>query len=481
MPSIAAVVIGAGEYQEPRLASAPHAGTDAAAFARALAGLGATDVSLFLDGQATRTALGSRLRKLAKSPPEADLLLVWFSGLAFSLDGAAFLACHDTQADDLEETAIPLADLLAALKAAKRAVLLLDPRDGVPADPFGTKAAGKAARKVPNLALLASRSDGESSQVSGALKAGVWAHQVLEAFAGKASLALEEGGLLTLASLQAHLEREVPRTLRATFREGPEQTPAAFAPAGRVVLAELAGVVPAEQAVADPRLMPLKRGVLRGETRGRIKSLGGFRKFHRIPDRPDAARRFVGDVAGPDVQADVDHFYATIRELLGYKRRDVEGSADRGSGYVRTPDFEYSISVEADPDDPQSVVFRREVGGIRAPEVVLGKEFQQVFGDQFDALVFEFTRPFDLEAWVDGIEESMPAGVKLRTAPDCSSCEVTVPGFMGMVRVTRDGVEIRGTKTPTSKALVEAFLGFQDRFKGRPGVEELPLLPGPKA
>ena len=484
MADIAAVVIGISDYQDTGLASAPHAGSDAASFAKALEALGTppANVSVLLDGAATRTAVASRLRKLAKTPPEAGLLLVWFSGLAFGHDGQGYLACHDTLADDLEETAVPVADLLAALKGAARprSIVLLDPRAGVPAEALDLAAAGKAARKVAGTALLASCGEGEASQVSGSLKSGVWAHQVLEAFAGKAPLALEEGGVLTLASLQAHLEREVPRTLRATFREGPEQTCAAYAPAGRVVIAGVAGVMPADQAVADPRLMPLKRGVLRGESRGKVKSLGGFRKFHRVPDRPDSARRFVGEVAGPDIQADVDLFYASIRELLGYKRRDVEGSADRGSGYVRTPDFEYSVSVDLDPTDPSCVVWRREVGGIRSPEVVLGKAFQEVFGEQFDSLVFEFTRAFDLEAWVDGIEENPPAGVKLRCAPDCSTCDVVVPGFTGLIRVTREGVSIQGGKSPTSKALVEAFLGFQDRFKGRAGVEELPLLPAPK-
>src|SRR6188768_2532907 len=112
MADIAAVIIGISEHQDRNLLSAPHAATDAAAFARALEALGvpSANVSLLLDAQATRTAVASRLRKLAKSPPECGLLLVWFSGLAFGLDGEACLACHDTLADDLAETAVPVAD-----------------------------------------------------------------------------------------------------------------------------------------------------------------------------------------------------------------------------------------------------------------------------------------------------------------------------------------------------------------------------------
>ena len=118
---------------------------------------------------------------------------------------------------------------------------------------------------------------------------------------------------------------------------------------------------------------------------------------------------------------------------------------------------------------------------IRNPEVVLSGPFAKVLGDQFDSLVFEFTKPFDIESWVDRIEEEVPEGVKLRCAPDCSSCDVVVAGFTGVVRLFRDHVEVQGGRSATSKGLVEAFLQFQDRFSGKSGLEELPLLPPPKA
>jgi hypothetical protein len=90
--------------------------------------------------------------------------------------------------------------------------------------------------------------------------------------------------------------------------------------------------------------------------------------------------------------------------------------------------------------------------------------------------VFEFAGPFDLETWVDRIEDELPDGVKLRTASDCSSCDVQVRGKACVVRLFRDRVEIQGQKTPGSKGLVEAFLSFQDLFSGRRDLQQLPLL-----
>ncbi|MFQ3593714.1 MAG: hypothetical protein SNJ82_11105 [Gemmataceae bacterium] len=462
------LIIGIEHYGEG-LVDAPHTVSDAQQLAR----VWGNESLVLLDTQATRTAILSRLRKLAKTPPEH--LRVWFGGLAFHEDGEEYLACSDTLPDDRAETALPLRELIAAIRQVKaqQTVLLLDPRGGV-GQPFDPQVLSDTPLNV-----FVAHASGEKSHVSGGLKAGLFAHLVAEAFAGRAPLALEAGGALTTDSLLTHLQRELPRLLRATFREAPSQTPLYY---GRPLhLADVAEALPKEASVADPRLLPLKRGVLRGETRLRVRSLGGFRKFHRLPDRiNEGSRRFVADLAAPDIQADVDQFYASIRELLGYKRRDVEGSADRGSGFVRTPDFEYSVSVDLAEDDPTVAVIRREVGGIQNPEVVLSGPFQQVFGDQFDTLVFEFLRPFDLEAWVDRIEEQMPEGVKLRCAPDASRVEITLPGVMGLVRLLRDRVEVQaaGPRGPTSRGLVDAFLAFQDRFHGRSDLQELPLLPG---
>src|SRR5438128_1797947 len=110
---------------------APHAEADALAFARALESTGfAPDAVTVLTGsQATRTAVESRLRKLAKAPP-ADLLLVFVAAAGFEEDGEGYLASHDTQSDDLAETSLPLRTLLDALKAvnAGRLVVFLDAR-----------------------------------------------------------------------------------------------------------------------------------------------------------------------------------------------------------------------------------------------------------------------------------------------------------------------------------------------------------------
>jgi hypothetical protein len=489
MPDRTALVIAVESYQDPDIPPAALAEADGAAFARALEALGfARERQVVLLGsQATKTAVESRLRKLLKAPPQGEAFYVFYAGHAFSKAKESYLTCFDSQLDDLAETSVALKALLEALEACpcERVALFLDARAGLPGEklPRGL-AAGLAGERLAAFGRKAGRAafvscgPGEESQAWGPLKGGVWAHHLLEALAARAPLALEDGRLLTASALQEHLAREVPRTLRATFRDDRPQSPVLYGGAGRFVVADVAGVREAGQPNADPRLQQLKRGALRSETTGKVKALSGYRKFHKLPDRVNASsQKFVADLAAEDVKADVDSYYAAVRETLNYKRRDVEASYDRGSGFVRTPDFEYSVAVELAADDPTTVVWRREVGNIRNPDVVMGKAFQSAFGDLFDTLAFEFTQPFDLETWVDRVEEEMPAGVKVRCDSDCSSCDITVAGFTGVIRLRRDRVEIHGGKTPTSKGLVEAFLQFQDVFAGKRDLQALPLSP----
>lgn len=480
MPDRYALVIGVSQYQEEGLPAAAFADTDAQALARALEGLGLPRerITLLAGSQATKTAIDSRLRKLPTSAAAGQELIVFWSGLAFGEAGKGRLACYDSQPDDLGETSVPLARLLEALAKTRcaRLVLLLDPRAGLGGEPLPHGELESFVASPPAWACFLSCSPGEASAVSGSLKAGIWAHHLTEALAGKAPRALIDHHL-TAGSLQAHLEAEVPRTLRATFREAPSLTPVLYTSGPACLIADLGAALPADTPTADPRLQPLRRGSLRSESTSRVKALAGYRKFHRLPDRVSpGSRKFVADLTAEDVKADVDQVYASIRENMGYKRRDVEGSADRNTGLVRTPDFEYSVRAELADDDPTVVVWRREVAGITNPQLVLGKPFQQAFGEVFDTLVFPFTRPFDLEAWVDHLEEEPPANVKLRCASDCSSCDVVVGGATGVIRLFRDRVEIHGHRAPSSRGLVEAFLRFQDLFAGRRDLQELPLL-----
>src|SRR5262245_57170564 len=179
---------------------AAYAESDASAFARALEPLGFArgDQVVLLGGQATRTAVESRLRKLARNPPAADTLVAYYAGPGFGEAGRGYLGCPDTQADDLAETGVPVPSLLDALAGSgcRRLLLFLDPRPGLGAGAFPTAELERFFAGRPEAACFLSCAPGEASHVSGSLKAGAWAHLAVEALAGRAPRALEAGRLL---------------------------------------------------------------------------------------------------------------------------------------------------------------------------------------------------------------------------------------------------------------------------------------------
>ena len=103
-----------------------------------------------------------------------------------------------------------------------------------------------------------------------------------------------------------------------------------------------------------------------------MKDLAGYRKSHTLPDRAnDWARKYVNRIAAADIKADLDNMFDMVREQFGYKRKDLDVSAERdGLGFIRTPDFEYTVSLEVNPDEPTEVIWRREIGRLSGPEFV---------------------------------------------------------------------------------------------------------------
>lgn len=221
-----------------------------------------------------------------------------------------------------------------------------------------------------------------------------------------------------------------------------------------------------------PDLPNLQRVAMRVETTGRVKDLKGFVKGHSTPGRHSSfAKNFIARIAAQDITADIDETYQTLCESFGFKRRQIEASLDGCSGVIRTPKFEYTIKVSLDPDDTARVVWRREVGSFRDPFTVRSPEFVSAFGNLFNMLVFEFAAPIHVEEFVDRIEDDNHPGVKVKCARDAASCEITLAGFHGLIRVDRTSLSIEGRSSPAADSLLDQFFEFVRRFPQTPGLK----------
>jgi hypothetical protein len=471
-----AVVVGIEKHLHPELGNLPLAEADATAVASVLESVGfpAARQVVFRGPHATKAAVEAKVKRLRKAVKRGDELVVFWAGHGFSDRESGYLAFWDTLPDHPIETSIPLAEWAEWFTGSKagQLVFLLSigigptfSQDGLTPHLDGEELRRLFDTSAKAVALAASAPD-EAPQSSAITRHGLWSQLVVEALSGQSRLAAENNGHVTALSLQRFIEEEMPRRLRKHFEAGVRQTPQLYG--GQNAAAVIADVSPTlfghdADALLDPSR--LRRVVFRSESSTRVKDLSQFRKTYQVPNNAGpSARRFVARLATPDIRADLDRVRDIARERLGYRRKDLEITVGQdGYGVLHTPDFEYTVFADLDPDDPSRLTWRREVGRFADPGFVSGPGFDTVFDPAFDQLVFEFARPVDVAGFVDRIEDDPPAGVRVSAASDGSACEITVTGFAGVVTIRRHALTIRG-RSGEAAGLLDSFLYFLRTF-----------------
>jgi hypothetical protein len=211
-------------------------------------------------------------------------------------------------------------------------------------------------------------------------------------------------------------------------------------------------------------LRSVKRVTLRAITTGLVRNLRGFAKGHEVPSRANtAAKKFIARLASDEIKADLDAMFQAVREAFGFKRKQLEASSEGGSGYLRTPRFEYRIHVEQDPSDPASIFWHREIAALKDLNLVSMPEFRTAFGAVFDILVLEFRKSIDVASLIDRVEEGMKREINVVCPSDAAWCEIVVGGFRGAIRVEPNAVRIEGRRAPPLPSLFDQFLQFIEK------------------
>ncbi|MBE0537366.1 MAG: caspase family protein [Phycisphaerae bacterium] len=467
------LAIAIEEYKDPLLRRVRFALDDAKAFIKAWEQYGFTKPHQFLhlNDDASKTAIEARLRRIQRALTENDELIVYYAGHGFSVGGVNVLTAWDSQYGDLEHTTIRLANILETLRKSEctKVKLFLDAcHTGVEMDPSmrGVDAtmSDEELRKFfegsDHYVAFAACHDDEKSYSSGTLKHGIWTYHLLEALNGTALLALEKGRLLTSNSLQNYLRKEVPRTVRQTVIGGPSQNPWMFGgAAGEFLVADLTPILAARAVKAQPADRHLPRISFYGDNSIFVKRLSGWKPTHRVPKVVDGyAQSFVEKIGQGDVEQDIDATYKKIRDI-GYKRRDMRKSYTGESGAtIITPDFDYNVTIQQDPDDPEQAILRREVTHIQNPQVVMSDEFQHAFAGVFDTIEFDAPSRIKVLDWIDLLEDVKPEGIELVDYDDEGTfCEMRLDGIEGSIKMTPSSILVVADGRVTPRELAKLF------------------------
>ena len=205
---------------------------------------------------------------------------------------------------------------------------------------------------------------------------------------------------------------------------------------------------------------------LLSEKRVPLKSLTGFKKHHRLPDKGSTVSDpFLADLAKLDLDADLDKTFSALRKKFGLKRKEMETSGPGdGVGAITTPGFTYEVSVQTMEDEPQSVLWRRAISAIKEADAVTSEPFDVVFGADFDMLEILLNEAIDVESVIDRVEDADSDNIKIDYEKDVTWCKIRFSDQKTIVEVNENSIRVRSEVETTPHELIESFFAAHQEF-----------------
>jgi hypothetical protein len=487
-----AILVAVENYTDRRIPRVKYAADDANDLAAALKEIGfdERDIFILVDDKATKTSIESRIKKVTGGLVSDDQLYVFYSGHGFANAGKNFITCRDTDADDLVTTSIAVEWLFSEFEASEstKIILFLDSCES------GMLASSRVKGILTDLTLdeltkffqaaehcvcFASCKAGQCSYWSDNYKHGIWSYHLLEALKANACLAIDRGHFITSYSLQDHLAKEVPRTLRSEQTGVVEQTPWFYgALSSTFLVADVGPIFDKRKAKVHPSEDQLRSVIIYSQEAYSVKKLSGFIKgTHHIPQGVyPKAEGFVARIAQKDLERDLELVFERLRNQFNFQRKDLEKRGPAGgSGSIITPLFDYDVSVSQNPDDPSKVIFKYQIGNIREPARILSDQFYEVFGSKFDTVELSDGQHIDVKKIVDKIESLHDPQIKLAYDSDCTYCTLKLPEFDSTVRITEDALFIEQSRACPPKVLIGRFFEVQKSLIEKHQLKALPF------
>lgn len=465
--------------EHPKISPVKYAKADVRDFAKVLEqhGFAASDRHFLVNEEATQTRIRSVVRTTLDSLGKDDTVYIYFAGHGVGISGVNYISCYDSRKSDLRGTCIEIAWLFERFKASscKKIVLFLDScRSGMIGPEgmrdiytdFDTDEIKKFLAKAEHCVCFAACKTDQSSWPSQDFGHGVWTYHLIEAFDGRAEMALKNF-LLTDTSLQNYLQYIVPISLRSVDPKA-IQTPWKYGGASSdFELADLTEILEVRRVAKHPKDGQIKDSILAHEMKEHMTRLANFdkKKRHFVPkDHSSDADNFIGRLVADEVEEELKRIRDELKAEFGYTREECKRTREGGSGTVTTPHFNYNISVGQDNDNCEEVVWRRSIEGIIEPNTIFSDEFANVFSDTFNAVELTLHSTTDLDKLVDFIERlkktNKDIDVDYDEDEDITSCVISMKGH-APVHVTKNSFSIVQPRPASPKELVESLFKAQ--------------------
>lgn len=428
--------IGVETYRRSAaMKSVKYAENDANGIADAFLNLGVPEENIerLLSADATLASVRTSIKAILERAAPGDRVIISYAGHGYSNGDWNYLSAYDTDPRDLLETCIRLQWLLGLAKQSpcEQVLILLDAcHTGAVIEESMRSAVldfdPEAEFRDQYCLGLASCGPGQKSYPLDDYEHGIWSYHLLKALRGEAPQVLDERGVVVVSDLQAYLLERVRETAQGHL--GKQQTPRMFGSMEvPVAVADLTSLRET-QAVEAPEL-DLSSLTLRSQDAYAVRRLSGFKKgYHHVPtDTEDYSVRFVARIARQELADAASVVYGRIREL-GYRRREIDDlEVEDGRGF-RTADFEYSLTVALEDDEPSTAIVVHEISGLASPSFLMSEDFNAAFDYFTEISISARGKAINLEEINDAVEDLEDEGFKAEIPYGEDRCEIRLSG-----------------------------------------------------
>jgi hypothetical protein len=442
-------------YQDRSIPSVDYAENDAQKFVEAWEALGVdpADCVILLSSQATLAAVRSRLNRFLTRVQTGDRFILFYAGHGAAFSDVSHITVHDTQRGDIQNTSIPLSEVLSAVRSSRSTQVLLffdSCHSGLPVN-SGMRSIYSAFTGDELVAFcsdaeyhfaFSSCKVNEFSFPSRAHQHGIWSFCVIQALKGLARDALEQGRLITATSLQGYLSEEVPRILRVTITGTETQTPCIWGNATKeLIVADLEELLAQRQLLSGGPVSIIKDSSLLGESFGQVRHLSGYKKpIYPLSKHSSWEERFIENAGEGEVKDLAEEIHSSVKAAFSYKRKDISYSNDGATASIKTPDFDVDIGLFQNPEAADRYVLRIQVSSFRRPEIINDPDFIKIFSEHCDSIVIELDPPLDIEAKIDEIEEIAELAAGLEYEAECTSFRLELPQAGVLLHVSSEKI-----------------------------------------
>ncbi len=204
-----------------------------------------------------------------------------------------------------------------------------------------------------------------------------------------------------------------------------------------------------------------------GRVWGEVRRLPAFdKKRHTVPDGVNAATlAFLGKLCSDEVSSDAEALFQSVRQFLGYKRKEISLITDLGMAQMRAKGFVLEIRCELDDEDSSRYFIETELKEVSSKDLLEDAAFTSAIGSRFDRLRLELRGQVSVEAVVDAVEADESGELSVDYPSDCSSCDVRIEGVNADVFIDGAILEVRYGSMASAASLMVAFEGVGCRFR----------------